>query len=198
MADVIIHLYDITGCDHKCDFYGLEKKQKKPTKQNKNKQTNKQKTKAKTVIKKLWKALKQEFCKFKSSDTFLIPVHLLKNLKTFMIKYVYVSKELGCAGNTIGQNEKEEHGKTNAKWKYFEPYLSTCKPPCILPKKLPGQPSSLSKWKRLGESLMKNVDQWETFYLHDKLVYHPRLHGVMKTAVIRMILIIALKQTQQN
>ena len=32
-----------------------------------------------------------------------------------MIKYVYVSKELGCAGNTIGQNEKEEHGKTNAK-----------------------------------------------------------------------------------
>ena len=57
MADVIIHLYDITGCDHKCDFYGLEKKQKKPTKQNKNKQTNKQKTKTNTVIKKSYEKL---------------------------------------------------------------------------------------------------------------------------------------------
>ena len=42
MADVIIHLYDITGCDHKCDFYGLEKKQKKQQNKTKtNKQTNK-------------------------------------------------------------------------------------------------------------------------------------------------------------
>ena len=47
MADVIIHLYDMTGCDHKCGFYGLEKKQQQ-------KQTNKQtkKTKTKTFIKK--------------------------------------------------------------------------------------------------------------------------------------------------
>ena len=37
MADVIIHLYDMTGCDHKCGFYGLEKNN------NKNKQINKQK-----------------------------------------------------------------------------------------------------------------------------------------------------------
>ena len=122
----------------------------------------------------------------------------IENLKTFVIKYVYGSKELGCAGNTMGKNEKEEHGKTNARWRYIEPYLLTRKLSCTLPRKLPPQPSSLSKWKRLGESLMKNVDRWETFFQHCRLVHHPRLHRVMKTAVIRMILIIAQKQTQQN
>ena len=39
----------------------------------------------------------------------------IENLKTFVIEYVYGSKELGFAGNTMGKNEKEEHGKTNAR-----------------------------------------------------------------------------------
>ena len=54
MADVIMHLYDITGCDHKCDFYGLEKKQKKQ--QNKTKTNKQTKDKSKNSHKKVMKS----------------------------------------------------------------------------------------------------------------------------------------------
>ena len=36
-------------------------------------------------------------------DMLPIPAHLLKNLKTFVIKYVYGSKELGCSGTVATQ-----------------------------------------------------------------------------------------------
>ena len=39
-------------------------------------------------------------------DTLPIPAHVLNNLKTFVIKYVYGTKELGCAKTRATQWQK--------------------------------------------------------------------------------------------
>ena len=85
MADVIIQLHVITGCDHKCGFYGHGKK---------------------AAIKKVMKSSEARVLLHECGDALPIPTHVLNNLKTFVIKYVYRSKELGCAETRATEWEK--------------------------------------------------------------------------------------------
>ena len=100
------------------------------------------------------------------SDTFPIPAHVLNNLKIFVIKYVFGSKELGCAEARVTQwekNEKEEHSKANAKSRYVKPYLFTWNLSCILLKELLSQLSSLSNWIWLGNHWWKMLPNEKRF-----------------------------------
>ena len=85
MAHVIVQLHVLTGCDHNCGFYGHGKK---------------------AVIKKVMKSSEARVLLHECSDTLPIPAHVLKNLNTFVIKYIYGSKELGCAETQATEREK--------------------------------------------------------------------------------------------
>ena len=85
MAHVIIPLHVMTGCDHNCGFKGHGKK---------------------AVIKKVMKSSKARVLLHECGDALPIPAHVLNNLKTFVIKYIYASKELGCAETRATQLEK--------------------------------------------------------------------------------------------
>ena len=86
-------------------------------------------------------------------DTLLIPAQVLNNLKTFVINYVYGSKELGCAETRATQWEKMKKKSTQRLMPDEDTlnhislranYLAYCQ------KKFSPQPSSLSNWKSLG------------------------------------------------
>ena len=66
-----------------------------------------------------------------------IPAHVLNNLKTIVIKYVYGSKELGCAETWATQSEKmKKKSMQRSRSIYIKSYLLTSKLSCILPKEL--------------------------------------------------------------
>ena len=85
MAHVIIQLHVIIGCDHNCGFYGHGKK---------------------AVIKKVMKTSEAIVLSYESGDALSSPSHVLNNFKTFLIKYIHGSKELGCAETRATQWEK--------------------------------------------------------------------------------------------
>ena len=91
MADVIIQLHVITGCDHKCGFYGHGKK---------------------AAIKKVMKSSEARVLLHECGDALPIPTHVLNNLKIFVIKYFYGSKELGCVETRATQWEKMKKKST--------------------------------------------------------------------------------------
>ena len=66
----------MTGCDHKCGYYWLGKK---------------------AVIKKVMKSSKVRVLLHEFGDVLPILAHVLNNLRTLVIKYVYGSKKLGYA-----------------------------------------------------------------------------------------------------
>ena len=76
MVYVIIQLHVMTSCHHSCGVSGRGKK---------------------TVTKKDMKSSEAIVLLHECGDALLIPAHVLNNLKTFVIKYVYGSKELVCA-----------------------------------------------------------------------------------------------------
>ena len=91
MAHVIIQSHVMTGCDHNCGFYGHGKK---------------------AVIKKVMKSSEARVLLHECGDALPIPAHVLNNLKAFVIKYVYVSKELSCAQARATQWEKMKKKST--------------------------------------------------------------------------------------
>ena len=88
MAHAIIQLHVMTDCDHNCGFYGHRKK---------------------AVIKKLWKPPKQEFCYMNVLMQFQFQLMYC----TFVIKYVYGSKEFGCVETWATQWEKMKKKNTH-------------------------------------------------------------------------------------
>ena len=66
----------------------------------------------KTVIKKVMKISEVRVLLHECSDALPIPAHVLNNLKTFVIRYVYGSKELGCAETRATQWEKMKKKST--------------------------------------------------------------------------------------
>ena len=91
MAHVIIQLHVIIGCDHNCGFYGHGKK---------------------AVIKKVMKSSEARVLSHECGNALPIPAHVLNNPKTFVIKYVYGSKESGCAETRARQWEKMKKKST--------------------------------------------------------------------------------------
>ena len=116
----------------------------------------------------------------------------------------YLSSNMLIGGSSWGvqkylqHNEKnkakEEYAKANVRWRYIESYLFTCKPSWKLPKETFRSTVILLQLEMVGES----IDRGESLYLHCKPVYRVKVQRVINTAVIVMILRIALKQTRRN
>ena len=91
MSEVIIALYDMTGCDQNCGFYGRGKA---------------------TIIEKVSSASEARELLRECGDQLPIPDHVLENLKMFVIKYVYGSKEQTCAETRASQWKKMKRKNT--------------------------------------------------------------------------------------
>lgn len=91
MSDVIIQLHVMTGCDHNCGFYGRGKK---------------------AVIEKVSNTPEARILLTECGNSLPIPPHVLNNLKTFVIKYVYGSKKLNCAETRASQWKKMKKKNT--------------------------------------------------------------------------------------
>ena len=76
MANVIILLHVMTGCDHNNGLYGRGKK---------------------ALIKKVCNSSNARSLLRECGDNIPISSNVKENLKTFVLKYVYESKELTCA-----------------------------------------------------------------------------------------------------
>ena len=85
MAHVIIQSHVMTGFDYNCGLYGHGRK---------------------AVIKKVMKTSEAIVLLYECGDALPSPAHVLNNFKTFLIKYIHGSKELGCAETRATQWEK--------------------------------------------------------------------------------------------
>ena len=84
MAHFILQIHVTTGCDHNCGFDGHGKE----------------------AVKKDMESSEARVLFHKCCDILPIPAHVLNNLKTFLIKYVYGSKEVVCAETRATQCKK--------------------------------------------------------------------------------------------
>ena len=85
MAEVIIQLHVMTGCDHNCGFYGRGKR---------------------AIIEKVMKVPDARSLLHGCGDMLPIPSTVLNNLKKFVIKYIYGSNEMSCAETRAKQWKK--------------------------------------------------------------------------------------------
>ena len=76
IAAIIIQLYDISGNDHNCGFYGRGKK---------------------AILEKVMKSPEARYLLLASGDTIPITKNVLKKLKKFVLKFVYGTKKSTCA-----------------------------------------------------------------------------------------------------
>ena len=95
MAELMIQLHVMTGCDHNGGFYGRGKK---------------------AIIEKVSKVPAARALLHGCGDMLPIQPTVLENLKKFMITYVYGSNEISCVETREKQwkNEKEKHTTTHA------------------------------------------------------------------------------------